>query len=239
MLGHRADIGGLRWRRFLVRGMFAGRGLRRVGGMLTRRGLRAQHFLNRFAKLAFGVEEELGGGDDAFARLEATEDLVIALGTTRTESDFTWLEFSAFQSDEDGVLFAAAQNGHIGHKHGLGHEKGMDFHGGEHAGLEKEARIGKFHAHARGARFLFHGRIDVSDLSAKAAVRHVGELDDGLLADLEERQVLLVNFGQHPDFADVANAIEGLPGFHHLPCRAFFSTTTPSRGETICRVCGT
>ena len=38
MLGHRADIGGLRWRRFLVRGMFAGRGLRRVGSMLTRRG---------------------------------------------------------------------------------------------------------------------------------------------------------------------------------------------------------
>ena len=60
MLGHRANIGGLRWRRFLVRGMFAGPGLRRVGSMLTRRGLRAQHFLNGFTKLAFGVEEELG-----------------------------------------------------------------------------------------------------------------------------------------------------------------------------------
>ena len=84
MLGHRADIGGLRWRRFLVRGMFAGRGLRRMGSsMLTRRGLWAQHFLNRFPKLAFGVEEELGGGDDDFARLEAAEDLVIAVGTTR------------------------------------------------------------------------------------------------------------------------------------------------------------
>ena len=63
--------------------------------------------------------------------------------------------------------------------------------------------------------FFFHGWIDVSDLSAKAAVRHVGELDDGLLADLEERQVLLVNFSQNPDFANVANAIEGLPGFRH------------------------
>jgi hypothetical protein len=36
MLGHRADIGGLRWRRFLVRGMFAGRGLQRMGSQLTR-----------------------------------------------------------------------------------------------------------------------------------------------------------------------------------------------------------
>ena len=39
MLGHRADIGGLRRRLFLVRAIFAGRGLRRLGGMLTRRGL--------------------------------------------------------------------------------------------------------------------------------------------------------------------------------------------------------
>ena len=151
MLRHWADKSGLRWRR--RRSKFAGHGLRRVGSMLTRHGRRAQHFLNGLPKLAFGVEEELGGGDDDFAWLESAEDLVIALPTPCTESDFTRLEFSAFQGDEDSIPFAATQNGHVGHKHGLGHEEGRDFHSGEHAWLEKEAGIREFHARARCAFF--------------------------------------------------------------------------------------
>ena len=84
-----------------------------MSSMILGRGwarIRIQHFLNRFAELAFRVEHELAGGDDSLAFLETTQDFISIILGPWSKCHFAWFEVAIVQSDEDRVLFTASKD---------------------------------------------------------------------------------------------------------------------------------
>jgi len=77
-------------------------------------------FLDRLAQLAFRVEHELSGSDDAFAGLQAAQHFVKIIFPARPERDGARFEPSAGQRHEHRVLLAAAQHRNVRHEQGRG-----------------------------------------------------------------------------------------------------------------------
>ena len=70
--------------------------------------IRIQHFLNRFAELAFRIEHELAGGDDSLAFLETTQDFISIILGPWPERHLAWLKVAILQGDKHSVLFTAS-----------------------------------------------------------------------------------------------------------------------------------
>ena len=149
--------------------------------------------------------------------LQPAQHLVeVVLGAQRRAPPCAARTCPPLQRDEDGVLFAAAQDGRVRHQQRRRRQFGGQLHRGEHARLEEIAGVVELHPHLGRARLLIHGRIDIGDAPAELAVRQIGEADGGLLPEPDKRQVLLVNLRLHPDRAQVGQPVELHPRLHHL-----------------------
>src|SRR5262249_46166879 len=202
VLGHRA-------RKFRRANVFSGLGCRlgfrwwRGSSLLRWRrrwfSIWTQHFLNRFTQLAFRIEHELPGRDDALAFLQSANDLNLIVLAARAEIDRARFEFSILQGNEDRVLVAAAQNRGVRYEQRLGLQLGAELNRSEHSRFQEESGIVKLHPHFCRPRFLVDRWIDVSDPALKLPVRQIRQTDFGFLSDLQQGQILLVNLRLHPN----------------------------------------
>ena len=140
---------------------------------------------------------------------ERTTDVAV---DSRPERHLARLEVAALVRHEHRLLVAGIQH-RLLRDHDSFAVVDFQLHVGKHLRLQLEVRIGNFNARLRRVRGGIERRIDVGDAPAVGLSGVVAQLQLRRLADLHERQLILVNVGIRPDGGEVADRRKD-------PCRA-------------------
>jgi len=162
-----------------------------------------------------GVDQEVGGGDDALASGDAAQDLH-AVGDLGAHPDLARLQAAGFQVDEHECPFAGLEDCALRH-HETGPEADLEDHIGEHLGLELSVSVVDFDAHLDGSRLLIdHGR-DVGHGPAPGPPRQVRQRQLGRRSHVHRGQVGLVHVGEHPEMTEVCDVEQRVHRRHAHP----------------------
>ena len=163
-------------------------------------------------QVAFGIDQEVGADHDLLVLGDALQDLGIAVGPA-ADFDLARLVAAFATLHQHRLALAGIENGALGNGQGSGaRHVGVELDRGEHVGLELAVRVVELDADLGRAGCHGQGRIDEGDLAVEALAWEGVELDLGFLADLHQRQVLLVDLGDHPDVAEVHQPVERIAG---------------------------
>ena len=193
--------------------------------------------LQRGAQIAFGIDEEVGGGDHLLARLEAVSDLDIAIATT-PELDGARLEAALALGNQHDLTRAAVDHravGNGGDRFALGSR--VEHHVGIHARLHQSVRIGQLNANRDGARFgLHHLGIDEGHRSFVRLFGESPQRDRGVHAEFDVGNIGLGDFGDDPDTGVVGDTEQLVASRDALTLDdVFFNHVAGCRGRPIDR----
>src|SRR5258707_1234209 len=128
---------------------------------------RSLHFLDRLAQLAFRLEHALAGSNHPLALFQPAENFVQIAFRSGSECHGAGIKTSFVQRDENRVLLAAAQHGHVRNQQSRWRKLRRHLNRCVHAGFEEVTGIMEFHPHPRGAGLFVHRWINVSHPAAE------------------------------------------------------------------------
>ena len=202
-LGHGHGVPGVRVCLCLVVGRHV------VAGVLVAaRLLGPEHLLDGLLQTALAVDQELPGGHDPLAFLEAFDDLHPPVAGIDAEPDVARLEAPLARRDDRERALARAQDRFLGDGQDVLLGRRVDADVREHVRLQDDAGVGKLEPDPRGAGLGVEEGVDVGDLSLEVLAGQVAELRHAALADRDPGKLVLVHVRVDPDLREVCDGVE-------------------------------
>src|SRR5271157_2707434 len=155
------------------------------------------HTAHRALQAAFGIDQEVAGNNDFFARFQSRQhnDQIVELWP---HGDPARLEHAAVTHHENDLLIARIENGLRRH-YNLAAIVDLQLRIGKHLRLQFQLRVRKLNTYLQGARLCVNHRVDVADLSAPLTSGVIAELQFNILAHMDVRNLVFVNVEIGPD----------------------------------------
>ena len=197
-----------------------GGGLRR-GLVIPTAGAQRQQLLHGLLQLALAVDQELAGGHDDIAFVQATEHLREVVIRHEPRGDLTSREAPLAHRHEHQLSLTGVDHGLGRHGERVLLTAILDPDRREHARLESHTGVVELEPHPQGAALGVQGGVDVRHLAFDDGALLEAQLHLGWLAQGDPWGVELVDLGLHPDAGQIADAVQVLarldPGtLHHV-----------------------
>ena len=190
------------------------------------------HLLDRLAEVGLGVDEELGGGDDLVSRLEAGEDLDVAVPLAPQRRPRAARSDPRPRRRRRGCARPSAGRPAVGTTMAPLRDHGVEPHGGVHARAQPPVGFGT--SSVRGTVRVFSETWGSTKRTRprEGLAREVAQRDVGDAADLEPAQLVLEDLDGQPQRARGRRCGRApCPGFTAMPSRPSMRfITTPLAG---------